>query len=153
MTAAQFTPRNPDFETRVRDSFARQAFMTMLGAELTTVAPGHVTITLAHRPDLCQQHGFFHGGVVGTLADNAGGYASFTLFDAADSVLTVEYKLNLMAPAAGEALVVHGHVVRPGRTITVCRSEVSVVVDGAEKPCATMLGTFMTLHGRSDRGA
>ena len=150
MTAAHFTPRNPDFETRVRDSFARQAFMTMLGAELTTVAPGHVTITLAHRPDLCQQHGFFHGGVVGTLADNAGGYASFTLFDAADSVLTVEYKLNLMAPADGEMLIARGQVVRPGRTLTVTRAEVAVVKDGKEKPCAAMQQTMMRIVGRAD---
>lgn len=148
-----FTPRNPDYEARVRDSFARQTFMTTLGAELVEVAPGRVTIRLAHRPELGQQHGFFHGGVVGTLADTAGGYASFSLFGAEDSVLTVEYKINLMAPAAGEALVVRGEVLRSGRTLTVARADVLAVADGVEKACATMLGTFMTLHGRPDHAA
>ena len=150
MTAPRFEPRNPDFAARTRDSFLRQSFMNTLGAELQAVEPGEVTIRLEHRPDLCQQHGFFHGGVVGTLADNAGGYATFSLLAKDDSVLTVEYKLNLMAPAEGEALVVTGSVVRAGRTITVARSEVSVLRSGTAVPCAEMLGTFMTLHGKSD---
>lgn len=146
----RFEPRNPDFAARTRDSFLRQSFMVTLGAELQSVEPGEVVIRLEHRSDLCQQHGFFHGGVVGTLADNAGGYATFSLLAKDDSVLTVEYKLNLMAPAEGEALVVTGSVVRAGRTITVARSEVSVLRGGTAVPCAEMLGTFMILHGKSD---
>lgn len=143
-------PRNDDFVARTRASFARQAFMATLGARLESVEPGQVTIVLDHRPDLCQQHGFFHGGVVGTLADNAGGYASFSLMAAEDSVLTVEYKVNLMAPAQGEKLIVQGTVVRAGKTVTVARADVEVINGGVRVPCATMLGTFMTLHGKPD---
>ena len=105
-----FEARNPDFEARVRESFARQTFMKTLGAELGAVAPGRVEIRLPYREDLCQQHGYFHGGVIGTLADNAGGYAAFSLMAAEDSVLTVEYKMNIVAPGAGVALVAEGAV-------------------------------------------
>lgn len=148
-----FEPRNPDFQKRTAESFARQSFMETIGARLTRIEPGHVQIDLDHDPGLCQQHGFFHGGVVGTVADNAGGYAAFSLLGADDSILTVEYKLNLLAPARGERLIARGEVVRSGRTLIVCRSDISVEEDGAEKPCATMLGTFMALHDRSDHPA
>ena len=114
MTA--FDPRNPNFEARVRSSFARQRFMEFIGAELGSVDPGAVSNTLPFRDELCQQHGFFHGGVIGTLADNVGGYAAFSLMAAADSSLTVEFKLNLLAPATGETLVAKGVVVRSGRS-------------------------------------
>ena len=146
----EFKPRNRDFRQRTLDSFSRQTFMTRLGAVLEDVEPGSVTIALDRMPDLCQQHGFFHGGVVGSLADNAGGYAAFTLLGAEDSILTVEYKLNLVAPADGERLVAHAQVVRGGRTLTVCRADLYVLRQGEKKQCATMLGTFMALHGRSD---
>ncbi len=145
-----FTPRNPSFETRVRESFARQAFMGFLGAELTGVAPGMAEIALPYRPELCQQHGFFHGGVVGTLADNACGYAAFSLMAAEDSVLTVEYKLNLMAPAAGERLIARGRVKRPGRTLYVVEADVVVVTADKEKTVATALATMMCMAGMSD---
>jgi len=145
-----FEPRNPAFEQRTRDSFARQSFMTTLGAELTGVRPGEVEIRVPFRADLLQQHGLFHGGLIGTIADNAGGYASFSLMAAEDSVLTVEYKLNLMAPARGDALLSCGRVIRAGRTVTVCRADVRVVRDGREHLCATMQGTFMRLAGASD---
>lgn len=147
---ATFEPRNPAYEACIRDSFARQSFMTTLGALLTSVKPGQVEIQVPHRESLLQQHGLFHGGLVGTIADNAGGYASFSLMGVEDSVLTVEYKLNLMAPAQGELLVARGHVVRPGRTVTVSRADVWVVRDGKEHLCATMQGTFMRLQGASD---
>lgn len=145
-----FQPRNPEFRERTADSFGRQSFMKTIGARLTQVEPGRVRIDLDRDPGLCQQHGFFHGGVVGTVADNAGGYAAFSLLGEGDSILTVEYKLNLVAPARGERLIARGEVVRSGRTLIVCRSDVSVEEDGVEKPCATMLGTFMALHDRSD---
>ena len=103
--------------------------------------------------ELTQQHGFFHGGVIGTIADNAGGYASFTLMAAKDSVLTVEYKLNIMAPADGEMLISRGQVLRPGRRVTVARADIFVLQDGAEKLCSTMLGTFLTLADSPDEPA
>ncbi len=149
-TAQDLKPRNELFAERTLDSFSRQTFMTRLGAVLEDVRPGTVMIALDRTPDLCQQHGFFHGGVVGSVADNAGGYAAFTLLGAEDTILTVEYKLNLMAPADGDRLVAQGQVVRGGKTLTVCRSDVFVLRQGEKKLCATMLGTFMALHGRSD---
>ena len=150
---SEFTVRNQDFTERVQRSFARQGFMTTLGANLTKVAPGQVEITIAHDAALTQQHGFFHGGVVGAIADNAGGYASFSLLADTASILTVEYKVNLMAPARGGLLIARGKVVRPGRTLTVARADVFVVQEENEILCATMLGTFMTLENTSDEPA
>ena len=141
---------NPDFATRVRESFARQAFMATLGAEIASVTPGNCEIRLPYRAAFSQQHGFFHGGVVGTLADNACGYASFTLADADSSELTVEYKLNLMSPAAGDILIARGRVIRPGRTMVVAQADVSVVIDGLEKPVATALATLMLMQDMPD---
>ena len=99
-----FEPRNERYAERVRASFARQQFMHTIGAEITGVQPGLVEIRLAHADALCQQHGYFHGGVIGTLADNAAGYAAFSLMAESDSVLTIEYKVNFVAPGSGEAL-------------------------------------------------
>ncbi|RMF45961.1 MAG: PaaI family thioesterase [Deltaproteobacteria bacterium] len=145
-----FEPRDPDFDRKVRDSFARQQFMATLGAELTELAPGHCVISLPYRPELSQQHGYFHGGVIGTLADNSCGYAAYSLMPQGCSVLTVEYKLNLLAPGDGDLLIARGEVVKPGRTLTICRSEVIVVKDGREKLCATALATLMCMAGKSD---
>jgi uncharacterized protein (TIGR00369 family) len=145
-----FETRNPDFEARIRDSFVRQSFTATIGAELTRVAEGETEIRVPYRADLCQQHGLFHGGLIGTIADNCCGYAAFTLMAASDSVLTVEYKVNIMSPAQGEALVARARVVRPGRRITVCQGDVFAVRDGAEKLCATALGTFAVLENTSD---
>lgn len=146
-----FEPVNPDFAARIRRSFQRQGFMKLLGAELTKVEPGLVEIEVPFSPELTQQHGFFHAGVVGTIADNCGGYASFSLMPANHSVLTVEYKLNLVAPAKGIRLRAVGQVMRPGRTITVCRCQVFVLDGKTEKLCAHCLMTVMGLPGRSDR--
>jgi uncharacterized protein (TIGR00369 family) len=148
--AEQFQPRNPDYEARVRDSFARQGFMNFLGAEMTVVEPGAVEIELPFRDELSQQHGFFHGGITGTLADNAAGYAAFTLFDADSAPLTVEYKLNLLAPARGERLIARGRVIKPGARLSVVRSDVVVVRDGAETGCGAALVTIMRMAGMSD---
>lgn len=148
MTAPQ--PRNPDFADRVRDSFGRQAFMRTIGAELTEVAPGRVEMRLPYRPELGQQHGFFHGGVIGTLADNAGGYAAFTLMAPEDSILTVEYKMNIVSPGRGEALVAVGTVLKPGRTLTICDVKVYAETAGERKLCATALCTLMTMKDMSD---
>ena len=147
---ARFAPKNPDFAARVRDSFARQGAMTLIGAELVRVEPGAVDIAVSFRPDLAQQHGYFHGGIVGMIADSAGGYAAFSLMPADASVLTVEYKINLLAPAHGERLVARGRVSRAGRTLTVAQIDVAVVRAGQETPCAMALQTLMSLAGKSD---
>ena len=151
MTA--FDSRNPDFERDVRDSFARQAFMNTLGAELLLVEAGRTEIGLGYDERLSQQHGYFHGGVIGTLADNAGGYAAFSLMPAGMTVLTVEYKLNIVAPATGERLIARGQVLRPGRTLTVTRSDVFAVDGGRETLCATGLQTMMCLDAAPHRPA
>ena len=145
-----WTAPNPDFAARTRDSFARQPFMNYIAASLVEIAPGRVSIELPFRAELTQQHGFFHGGVIGTLADNAGGYATMTMLPASSSVLTVEYKLNIMAPGRGERLLVEGEVVRAGRRVMVCRSDVFALMASAKKLIATALGTFMVLPDTSD---
>jgi len=146
----EFTPKDSGYAERVRASFGRQTIMALIGARLGRVAPGEVEIELPFRADLCQQHGFFHAGVTSTIADSAGGYAAFTLFPADASVLTVEFKINLLAPADGEALRALGRVVKPGRTLTVTEVEVFAVKDGGEKPCARMSQTLICLQGRPD---
>lgn len=149
-----FTATNPDFEARVRDSFARQAAMRLIGARLVDVTPGRCTIELPIRDDLTQQHKFVHGGVVGMIGDSAGGYAAFTLMPAEASVLTVEYKINLLAPAAGQVLVARGDVIKPGKTLSIVRADVFGVVRGNggsnEKLVATMQQTLMVMHGMAD---
>ena len=134
---------------RVRASFAKQAFMNTLGATMTHVAPGEVDIRLAVRPDLTQQHGFVHAGAVASIADSACGYAAFTLMPDDTGVLTVEYKINLMAPAAGQELVARGRVVRAGKTLTVCEARVVAVKDGIEREIALLVSTIMTIRDRA----
>ena len=145
-----FTPKDAAFAERVRASFQRQSVMALIGARLGRVAPGEVEIELPFRPDLCQQHGFFHAGITSTIADSAAGYAGYSLFPADASVLTVEFKINLLAPADGELLRAVGRVVKPGRTLTVTEAEVSVVKTGADKPCARLSQTLRCLAGRPD---
>ncbi|HMA14248.1 MAG TPA: PaaI family thioesterase [Kiloniellaceae bacterium] len=145
-----YQPKDAAFAERVRASFQRQSVMALIGARLARVAPGEVEIALPFRPDLCQQHGFFHAGITSTIADSAAGYAGYSLFPADASVLTVEFKINLLAPADGELLRAVGRVVKPGRTLTVTEAEVSVVKNGAEKPCARLSQTLMCLSGRPD---
>ena len=144
-----FVPAHPDFEVRTRASFARQGAMTLIGAVLEKVEPGHVEISLAFRPELSQQHGFFHAGIVSTIADSAGGYAGFTLFAADAAVLTVEFKINLLAAADGERVEAVGEVIRSGRTLTVCRIDTFVVKDGKRSHCATGLQTLIAVAGRA----
>jgi uncharacterized protein (TIGR00369 family) len=143
-----FQPQDPAFEARVRDSFARQRVMETIGARLVRVAPGEVDIEMPYRADLSQQHGFLHAGIVSTVLDSACGYAAFSLMPADAAVLSIEFKTNLMAPARGELLIARAHVVRAGRTVTVCTADAFMVENGAEKHVATMLGTMMTLLDR-----
>jgi uncharacterized protein (TIGR00369 family) len=145
-----YQPADPAFADRVRESFRRQGIMTHIGAEISRVGPGECEIRLPYGDHLSQQHGFFHGGVVATIADSAAGYAGFSLMPADSGVLTVEFKINLVAPALGELLVARGRVVRPGRTLTVSHAEVSVVKDGAERVCAILQQTLMTVLGRPE---
>ena len=145
-----FEPKDPDFEARCAESFRRQQFMATIGAELVRIGPGTCEVTLPYSDAISQQHGYFHGGVIGTLADIAAGYASFSLMPADASILTVEYKLNLVAPGKGERLVARGTVLRPGRTLTVAESNIYAVAGGEESLCAIALATMMCLHGKSD---
>jgi uncharacterized protein (TIGR00369 family) len=146
-----FEARNPAYQERVRASFSRQKVMSLLGAQLARLAPGECEIRLPYRPELTQQHGYFHGGIIGTIADSAGGYAAFTLMPADSSVLTVEYKMNLLAPGDGDLLIARGRVVKPGRTLIVASVDAIVVNEGRETLCATALQTLMTMHGRADQ--
>lgn len=123
--------------------------MALLGAELERVESGFVQIGLAYRPELSQQHGFFHAGILSTIADSAGGYAGFTLFPADAAVLTVEFKINLLAAADGERLTATGKVIRTGRSLTVCSLDVEVAKGGRVTHCATGLQTLMSLVGRT----
>ena len=145
-----FAPRDLAFEKRVRTSFERQGAMKAIGASLAGVAPGEVTIELPFRPDLTQQHGFVHAGIVTAIADSAWGYAALSLMEADAAVLTVEFKVNLLAPARGERLVARGRVLRPGRTLTVCAADVVALDAGREAPVAAMLATMMALRERAD---
>lgn len=146
----EFTPRDPQFATRIRASFARQKFMAYLGARLTVIEPGFCEIRLQYREELSQQHGFFHAGVVSTLADNSAGYAAYSLMEAEASILSVEYKINLLAPGAGEALIARSRVVKSGRTLTVCSAEVFAATDDDETLCASALLTMIRLAQTSD---
>src|SRR5262245_55354921 len=124
--------------------------MHLIGARLARVEPGLVTIELPFKMELTQQHGFFHAGVTSTIADSAGGYAGFTLFPADASVLTVEFKINLLAPAKGDRLVATGKVIKPGRTLTICSLEVDVFDGAKSTACAHGLQTLICLQGRPD---
>ena len=139
----------PDgYEARLRESFARQAAMRTIGAEIAHVAPGEVDLRMAYREDLTQQHGFIHAGIVSALADSACGYAAYTLMPTDAGVVSIEFKVNLVAPAAGEAFVARARVKKAGRTITVCTADVFAIRDGQERMVATMQGTFMALVDR-----
>lgn len=136
-------------EARVRDSFARQAFMGLLGASLHRVAPGEVDVELAWRADLLQQHGYLHAGVTTAIADSACGYAALSLMPADAAVLSVEYKVNMLAPAKGRRFLAQGRVVKSGRTVTVVRGEVLAFDDqGKARPVLVLLGTMITAVGR-----
>lgn len=144
---------DPHFAERVRASFERQHAMRLIRASLPVVEPGVTEIHLPHWEGVEQQHGFVHGGVVGMIADSCAGYAAMTLVPAGASVLTVEYKMNLLAPADGDKLIARGRVVRPGRTLIVTQAEVFAVKDGRETACALMQQTIMVMHGKAEKPA
>jgi uncharacterized protein (TIGR00369 family) len=143
-------PRNPDFERTVRESFARQALMRTLGAEIAEVAPGRVRIEAPILPGARQQHGFAHAGLTFALGDSAAGYAALSLMAPGMEVLTSEMKIHLLAPAAGARLVATGGIIRAGRRLMVARAEVAALdADGAEAQVAVLLGTMVPVPDRS----
>ncbi|WP_433854308.1 PaaI family thioesterase [Streptomyces kronopolitis] len=137
---------SPETEARVRESFGRQGLMSHLGARLTRIAPGRVHIALPGRPEVTQQHGYFHAGATSAIADSAGGYAAYTLFPDDAEVLTVEYKINLLAPAVGDHIEAVGTVLKSGRTLTVCRLEVFGVRDGRRELVANGQQTLIRVN-------
>lgn len=145
---ATFEPADPAFASRVRGSFGKQRLLATLGATLERVAPGEVDIRLPFREDLTQQHGFLHAGAMTSVVDTACGYAALTLMPPDVAVLTVEFKVNLLAPGKGEAVVARARVVKPGRTLTVVRGDVLAQERGEERLVATMLATMMTVRDR-----
>lgn len=139
----QWNARNPDFERTVRENFERQAHMATLNARITRLEPGAVDLTAPYDPRFSQQNGFWHAGAMASLADSANGYAAFSLAPAGTDVLAVEFKINLLAPAEGEAFRAEGRVLRQGRTLTVCRADVFGISGGDSRLVATMLSTII----------
>jgi uncharacterized protein (TIGR00369 family) len=140
--------RDPDFEPRVRASFAKQQLMTTIGATLERVEPGRVDIRMPFRDDLTQQHGFLHAGAIATIADSACGYAALSLMPSQADVLSIEFKVNMLSPATGDAIVARGEVIRAGRSIMVCRADVYSITASQEKLVAAMQGTMMVVTDR-----
>ncbi len=146
---ATATAPDPDYEERVRASFERQAAMKSIGAELTLVRPGTVEIEMPYAAAFTQQHGFLHAGIISTAMDSACGYAAFTTMPAGAGVLTIEFKVNLLAPGRGERFLFRGSVTKPGRTIIVADGQAYAFgPHGEAKLIATMTGTMMTIQGR-----
>jgi len=142
-----FTPSNPEFADVVRASFATQGLMQLIGATLERVEPGEVDIALPYRDDLTQQHAFLHGAVTTAIADSAAGYAALSLMPAGSEVLSVEFKINLLRPAAGLRFVAQGRVIKPGKTITVSRADVFAYTDENPVHVATLLATMIVQKG------
>ena len=140
-----FEPRDPDYERRVRESFARQRAMETFGARLLRVAPGEVEVGVEFDEAFTQQHGYLHGGLVTAIVDTACGYAALTLMEPGAEVLSVEFKLNLLSPAAGERFVARARVLRAGRNLTVCAGDLYALRGEGEKLVATMLATMMVM--------
>jgi uncharacterized protein (TIGR00369 family) len=147
---SDFKPKDPDFDNRVRASFARQAAMATLGITIVNLKPGEIEFEMPYAAAYTQQHGFIHAGILTTALDSACGYAAFSLMPADAEVLTVEFKTNLLAPAKGERFRFQGFVVKPGRTITVCEAKAFALDGGSAKLVATMSGTLMALFNRMD---
>ena len=142
-------PQDPNFDERVRASFARQRVMQTLGIKIERLAPGEIDLAMPYDAAYTQQHGFIHAGILSTALDSACGYAAFSLMPADAAVLTVEFKTNLLAPAAGDRFAFRGRVVKPGKTLTVCEASAFAIVNNAGKRLiATMTGTLMAIYDR-----
>ena len=145
MTTTPFHPPNPSYAERVLASFGQQTVMAAIGASVLSVAPGVVEIELPFRADLCQQDGFLHAGIVTTIVDSACGYAALTLMAVDARVLSVEFKINFLAPAVGDRFIAQGRVARAGRSITVCTGEVVALAGDNERVIALMQATMMAV--------
>lgn len=143
--APQFEPRDAQWEAKVRESFGQQQVMAFLGATLGEIRPGYCEIRLPCRNELTQQHGFIQAGIVSSIADNAGGYAGFSLMPVNASVLAVEFKINFLAPADGDYLIAVGEVLKPGKTLFITRAEVYAIKNGVTTHCAAMQQTLMNV--------
>lgn len=137
-----------DVQSRIRSSFDKQGLMHTLGATLVHVSAGHVEIEMRPAPAISQQHGFVHAGAVSSIADSAAGYAALSVMPADTGVLTTEFKINLLAPAAGDRIIARGRVVKAGRTLTLAQTEVFAQTDGKEKLIALLTATLMAVKGR-----
>lgn len=141
---------DPNFQQKIRDSFAVQGFMQAHGGELREIEPGFVEIHLPFSEALSQQHGFFHGGIVATAADSASGYATYTVLDPDEECLSAEFKINFLSPANGSKLIARGSVIKAGKRLVITEATVSVVRDEQEIECAIMIHTLArTKHVRS----
>ncbi|KAA3604053.1 MAG: PaaI family thioesterase [Calditrichaeota bacterium] len=140
-----------DYKQRVSESFNRQGFMNFIGAKLEKIELGDCEIIVPFSENLTQQHGFFHAGVVATVADNVAGYSAFSLMDSTSSILTVEFKINLVAPAKGDFLIGKAKVIKQGKTLTICQSEVFAGDRENPKLCAVAQVTLMELRNREDQ--
>jgi len=145
----QFAPRDPDFDTRVRTSFERQRLMQTLGVRLLRVAPGECDMEMPFAVEFTQQHGFLHAGTLTSVVDSACGYAALSLMAPGAAVMSVEFKVNLMAPAAGERLLARGRVVRSGRTLTIVAGDGFMCSGDEQRHVFTMQGTMMAVEGRT----
>jgi uncharacterized protein (TIGR00369 family) len=143
----RYLPHTMYFENKVAESFAQQGFMKLLGSAITKMENGECHIELPYREELTQQNNFFHAGVVGTMADTAAGFATYSLHGNNTSVLTVEYKLNLLLPAKGELLIAEARIIKPGRTLTISHVDVFVVDNGVKTLCAIATVTLMAKKG------
>ena len=143
-----FVPVDPAFENRIRESFDKQSVMQLIGARLDRIDAGHVDVSLTTRPDLTQQDGYLHAGIITTILDSACGYAAYTLMPAASSVLSVEFKVNLLSPAGGDRVVARARVKRAGRMLSVCSADAFSIMGEDEKLCATMLGTMICIKDK-----
>ena len=143
-------PKDPAFQARIQASFDKQGLMSTLGASILHVAPGAIDIELLASPSISQQHGFVHAGAVAAIADTAAGYAALSLMAPGAGVLTTEFKINLVAPAAGERIVARGRVIKAGRTLTLAQTEVFSETAGEAKLVALLTATLMTIEDRDD---
>ena len=143
-----FKPSDAEFEQRVRASFARQKAMATIGATLVSVGAGTAVIEMPYSESLTQQHGFLHAGMLAAALDSACGYAASSLMPAEAGILTIEYKINLLAPGKGQRFRMEGQVIKPGRTITLVEGRAYAIDEGREKLIATMTATEMTIIGR-----
>lgn len=150
MSRTGFDPADQDYAKRVLASFSKQGVMTDMGASMPVVEPGYCEIHLPFKPQLTQQHGFFHGGVIGMIADSAAGFAGYSLTGPDAGVLTIEYKMNIVAPGDGELLIAEGSVIKPGRNVSVTKADVFAIKNGKRKLCATMLQSLAVRTGIPD---